>query len=486
MIIRQRHSIRLPLCVPKATVALLLLTSAVLNGSLFLSHCGTEPSSSLSLSSLHSSGALYQGLSSFREPPEGQTPALLKPQQPQLQPPLQPPTAPAEVTLPRWMTTYLAWHAKERRGLNPENWQETRYLVVRCLRHDMPCGGLADRLRFVPLALWIAAQTNRLLLIHWELPAPLQEFLEPPPPVPVSNNSSNSNISSLDWRIPAWLLDRFQFETRATATKMPHIAALLNNTNSTLVDMNFKSYRAASIYYNTHAVQQPLQHNSDSNSNNSTDPDFNTILRPVWNLLFIPSPPVAKLLSSHFARLHLQPGQYAAAHARTLYHDNLTGFALQETVENAVNCAAELWQDSWGIATNIVPITKPRILVASDSLAASQLAVAYGRGRVVSQTTTTSDNNNNAAQLQLHSQTPLHLDRGADYLTHHKRAVYIQQTAPVASYYNVFVDIYLLANSRCVTYDRGGFGKLGSLLSTNASCIKRHQLHKCRPFLLTN
>jgi hypothetical protein len=284
-------------------------------------------------------------------------------------------------------------------------------------------------------------------------------------------------------------LDQFQFATHPTVIKVPEIpAALLNNshyydtnnhTNSILMDMRLQSYKEASVYYNTHAVGIGMV----SNSTDSLDPSFNAIFRPVWNLLFTPSPAVADLLARHFARMHLQPGQYAAAHTRTLYHFNMTGSELQRTVENAVNCAAQLTADSHN---NQNAATAPtRILVASDNLAASQLAVAYGRGRVVSQSTTTDDENNNINNAQ--SQTPLHLDREADFLQHHeqKDVLLSHQTAlPASAYYNVFVDLYLLANSKCVTYDRGGFGKMGSLLSTNASCFVRHKTNKCRPMLM--
>jgi hypothetical protein len=492
-----RH--RIPVCLPKATVtlALLLLASVILNASLFLSHVGIietfdgEPSLPLSLGSSGqaflnpTSGVVSRLDSHLIAEVEGptQTPEVTNSSRLRLvdqSSPKSPPTAPVassikveEAPLPLWMTDYLSWHREQRQTLNLQNWQEKsrKYLVVRCLRHDVPCGGLADRLRHIPLALWIAAQTGRLLLIHWELPAPLEEFLVPPP----INNNTNTN--SLDWRIPSWLLDQFQFANRPTVTKVPKLpAALLNNsnaTNSIMVDMRVQSYREASIYYNAHAVV------SNSTTDSRDSPDFNTIFRPVWNLLFTPSPAVADLLKSHLQRMHLQPGQYAAAHTRTLYHFNLTGSELQRTVENAVNCAAQLYADSNSNNIRNMNTTPTRIFVASDSLAASQLAVAYGQGRVVSQSTTTDDNKQ--------YQTPLHLDREADFLQHHEQhGVLLQhQTAlPASAYYNVFVDLYLLANSRCVTYDRGGFGKLGSLLSTNASCFVRHKTNKCRAMRL--
>jgi hypothetical protein len=480
-----RH--RIPVCLPKSTttVALLLLLSVVLNASLFLSHFGiletfdNEPSMALSLSSAGAEVAKSPRLRLVDQLlPTNLLPIPAAPSQSSIE------VEGEAVSLPLWMMDYLSWHREQRRTLNMQNWQEEgrKYLVVRCLRHDVPCGGLSDRLRHVPLALWIAAQTERLLLIHWEVPAPLEKFLVPPA---VYNNNN-----SLDWRIPSWLLDHFQFSTRPTVTKVPELPAVFlnsssnyNNTNRVLLDMRLQSYKEASDYYNNHAV---------SNSTDLTEsPDFNAIFRPVWNLLFTPSPAVADLLAGHLQRMRLQPGQYAAAHTRTLYHFNLTGSDLQSTVENAVNCAAQLYVDSSSSSSssNTNLNTPARILVASDSLAASQLAVVYGRGRVVSQSTrTTSENNkdNNISSTTTEYQTPLHLDREADFLQHHEQRgvlLHHQTALPASAYYNVFVDLYLLANSRCVTYDRGGFGKLGSLLSANASCFVRHKTNKCRAML---
>jgi hypothetical protein len=511
----RHHSLRHPMNI---CIALLLLLSLVLNTWLFLWQSGIFDPPPMLLSPLRSKVKNLTTPRLLDQSPLRAPPTKIAPSQSSIEGTAEVPlvskgnnvaNTTASTSLPLWITEYLIWHQEQRRTLNLQNWREHKYLVVRCLRHDVPCGGLADRLRHVPLALWMAAQTGRLLLIHWELPAPLEEFLVPPTPIH-TNNDSDSKINSLDWRIPTWLLDKFQFANRPTVIKVPEIPAALlnnnnissnNNSNSILMDMRLQSYREAYVYYNTHAVTSKLDPNPNSSKHSSTwtdttDPDFNAILRPVWNLLFTPSPAVATLLTSHLQRMHLQPGQYAAAHTRTLYHFNLTGSDLQNTVENAVNCAAQLDADSnsnsnaihttTGITTTTTPTS---ILVASDCLGASQLAVAYGQGRVVSQSTTPADDsihNNSNSAMSAQYQTPLHLDREADFLSRHEqRGVLLQhQTAlPAEAYYNVFVDLYLLAMARCVTYDRGGFGKLASLLSTNTSCFIRHKTNKCRPII---
>ena len=94
---------------------------------------------------------------------------------------------------------YFAWHAEERKRLNQKNWRSYKYLVVRCLAIDEKCGGAADRLQSVPLAILFASLSGRFLLIHWERPCSLEEFFVPPK-------------GGLDWRMPSWLHEKLDYE----------------------------------------------------------------------------------------------------------------------------------------------------------------------------------------------------------------------------------------------------------------------------------
>jgi hypothetical protein len=465
---RQQQQRRLLIWLPKVTASLLVLTSMALNGYLFLSfRAASAPSLSLALPVFSSGLSHRASLQEGRLKSSRYDDTVLKTVQDE------------SVALPVWMTEYLTWHAQERAHLNQTNWRQGRYLVVRCLQTDVPCGGLADRLRHVPMAIWIAAQTHRVLFIHWELPAPLQEFLVPP----VQHATAGY---SLDWRIPDWLLERFGFQSKPLMTGIQHLPSLLNATDTILADMRLQSYKQASVYYNQHVVGGITSNTTTATATTTTttaiaQPDFDAILRPVWNLLFHPSPAVAALLQQHMEQLHLETGRYAAAHTRALYHTNVTGLALQSTVENAVNCAAQIFaapsSSSSGGGGGDPADPTPLILMASDSLAAYQLAVHYGRGKVVSPM-------NLAATT---TAVPLHLDRGADYLLSHPihKSAVAAANHNATAYLSVFVDLYLLANSRCVTFDRGGFGRLGSLLSTNASCFLRHQTNRCHSLFPT-
>jgi hypothetical protein len=71
---------------------------------------------------------------------------------------------------------------------------------------------------------------------------------------------------------------------------------------------------------------------------------------------------------------------------------------------------------------------------------------------------------------------PLHLDRGIGFLQKSDG----WKNLSASAFYNVFVDLYLLAGSQCVAHGIGGYGKWGSLLSSNSSCVKEHFKKQCR------
>jgi len=96
---------------------------------------------------------------------------------------------PHTAALPKWIQSYIQWHAKMREKypgkqifLDPD---APKILIRTCLGL---CGGLHDRLGQLPWDLYLANQTQRILFIQWERPAPLQEFLMP--------------SELLDWTVP--------------------------------------------------------------------------------------------------------------------------------------------------------------------------------------------------------------------------------------------------------------------------------------------
>ena len=96
--------------------------------------------------------------------------------------------------LPDWVKNYAKWHKQQRRqyfnDMSRVNnaTSDVRFLISRCLANDH-CGGASDRLQDIPYNIMLANQTNRVLLVRWEKPAKLENFLVVPD-------------GGIDWTVP--------------------------------------------------------------------------------------------------------------------------------------------------------------------------------------------------------------------------------------------------------------------------------------------
>lgn len=171
----------------------------------------------------------------------------------------------------------------------------------------------------------------------------------------------------------------------------------------------------------------------------------------------------------------LIPGEYAAVHLRALYGDRKYRDP-QDTLELAVlgvNCASNLFPGA-------------PIFFASDSSFAMDSALAYGKlhGLPVvafgDEHNTETNNNNSTTAVQAaeakaatNISNPIHLDKDPQW-----------RFRTASAYDSTFVDLYMLALSRCVAFSNGGYGAFGSVLSYDSECRMRffkgsRRLKKC-------
>jgi hypothetical protein len=132
-------------------------------------------------------------------------------------------------TIPKWMKQYFHWHRYQRlTNVNPQNWRKLDYLVLRCMKMDIKCGDVSVRLKPLPSLLLVAFLSKRLLMIVWDKPAPLEEFLLPP-------------VGGLDWRAPSWLIPHIAYTMypRANLNTVLHIFNS-NITSTPLKVLNVK------------------------------------------------------------------------------------------------------------------------------------------------------------------------------------------------------------------------------------------------------
>jgi hypothetical protein len=323
--------------------------------------------------------------------------------------------------LPVWFKNYVALHREQRLALNETNWKDQRYLIMRCLDIDNQCGGASDRLQSIPTLLALANKIRRMFFIKWSRPAPLQEFLVPPK-------------GGLDWTFPDWIDQQLDFRELPMATGNPPRSIQQAKSSVRIVTFRHQNYDHGANYYN--------EQRSDN------EPAFNHVFREMWDTLFIPSPPVAALIRPNMNDLNLVPGEYVAAHIRSMYTGDKSSNA--DMIRNGVNCATHL-KPGWPI------------YFASDSSSATRFALRYGRSK------------NGTIVARIAATEPLHLDRGIDFL----RKSDGWKNLSASAFYGVFVDLYLLAGSQCVAHGVGGYGKWGSLLSYNSSCVKGHFKSQC-------
>lgn len=312
-------------------------------------------------------------------------------------------------TLPHWMRDYFNWHDFKRRTWSIDSFNDDRWLIMQCLQSDRKCGGTSDRLKPILYLLRIAYYTKRILLIHWVKPAPLTEFLVPPK-------------GGMDWTVPTWMEGMLLTPTIGGSVDYTEreIRDNARNPQIALVRSKMQEYHGGRIYYDQELVE--------------SEPNFETVFSEVWKTFFTPSPAIRQRLEGEMAAMALAPYKYTAAHCRVLYGvDDRPDWIQQSWATNALNCASELRP------------TNP-IFFTSDSATATDHAKRYGE----------SLNATVATRLPTPN-PPLHIDFG-------------WRRRPPSDFFDGFVDLYILAQADCVTYNKGGFGILGLLMSRNASC----------------
>jgi hypothetical protein len=332
---------------------------------------------------------------------------------------------------PEWMKDYFRWHKENREQMRTSSFppgivEPPRYLILTCPHASRKCGGLVDRLAPLAFLVLVASRTHRMLWIHWGRPAPLEEFLQPP-------------RHGVDWRWPYDPHSRTVNEG-VLATSLESLLAATED-NQTAVRCRFQAPDRGATFY--HAHQEA-----------TTDPTLAQVTRSLWNLFFTPVPAVAQRISDGLQQHSLVPGHYIAMHVRALYAvKDQDPYLVRYWTYNAVNCTSQLVEPNRGDAATT-------LFVAADATYASKLAQNYGAkyGWTVVHSTTTSE--------------PLHLDKAAHW-----------QDRPSSDYYDAFVDLYLLALSRCVTFGMGNYGRFASWLSVEPSCALQHHnatgMHEC-------
>ncbi|KAL3908455.1 MAG: hypothetical protein SGILL_008472 [Bacillariaceae sp.] len=311
---------------------------------------------------------------------------------------------------PAWMVEYFDWHKQQRlEMMTPTKWNQTKYLVMSC-KEGRICGGTSDRLKPIPTMLRRAAMTKRILLIQWERPCKLEEFLLPPK-------------GGFDWRVPDWLLPELSndgTELLSTSNIWKYMDTPLRTVHSV-----FQAMDGGATWYNEQSEEG--------------EASFQDVYHLVWSMMFAPVPQVASTIKTILDDNGLAPHEYTAAHLRVLYNkEDRKEAVLKKWTRGALNCASNLHPGQ-------------PIFLASDSAVVTEYGPTYGR-----------EQNGTVIIHQNNPNPPLHLDR-ADWNT-------TKPLRPPPDYYDTFTDLYLLALSGCLFHSKGGYGLWAAYINGNLTC----------------
>lgn len=301
----------------------------------------------------------------------------------------------------------------------------------------------------------MAAESKRIFLIRWERPFPLEEFLLPPP-------------GGCNWTVPLVLLEDtslFPFPFPGGTKEQLYATAM---SPQRVVTTNYQSSDYGELYYKELCKKGAADRAEP-------EPDLYGFYRDLWKVMFQPSPPVAEELQKNLRALQLIPGEFAskygvvknisrgmhqhillltdhvdlsaAVHIRALYGVKEIGDGrLLRMVTNAMNCVSTLRPGG-------------PYFIASDTLIAIQMAMAYAEHHNVSLVSAT------------HEREPLHIE-------------FYNKSDPDLKpehFYDGFVDMYIMAATRCVAHGKGGFARWGQILGYNSSCTHAHNGFKSSP-----
>jgi len=377
-----------------------------------------------------------------------------------------------EKVLMQWMEEYLAWHRSTKSRISPSNWNSTKYLILSCFESYEQCGGISDRLKPLPMIVWEAYQSQRVLLIWWDKPKPLEEWLVPP---------NDDNVDGVDWTVPLFLKEELKREKPKKVVNWNNAKQLLRGGHGYIaIAYCIQSPDAGEALY---INEQILLHGNHSAGSNTIGNSYQDVFHHLFRRFFTPSPRLANLIQTKMSNHNLIPGRYSAVHLRAMYgrRDHREYQEIVDLAVLGVNCASNLYPG--------VPI-----FFASDTSFAVDSAHAYGRLHnlpIVSldyniliennnndtnknnqqQQVTTMDENNNNNSNNINN--PIHLDKDPNW-----------RNRSASEYDSTFVDLYMLAESRCVAFSNGGYGTFGSLLSYDSDCKMRffkgkHKVKKC-------
>ena len=377
-----------------------------------------------------------------------------------------------ENRLPKWIENYFRWH-KEMRSKYPGTQLFTdpsapKLLIRTCLGL---CGGLNDRLGQLPWDLYLANQTQRVYLIRWERPRPLENFFIPNEidwsvPEGVEGFGDMKTVRALPALFRDYLEDRPDEEFWETQLDQ----ALERAKKGEFKDTKVLRHRLLG-HLEEGRLEDRLRALGETDMIHATK-TFGMIFRA----FFRPSKGVEAQLSQVYEKLHMSPNHYTAVHCR-VRHPKATVKGVTVKGKNA-NYPADKTGLPWygetkdfavAVATHAIQCARtlsvdanePMYFMSDSNDLVRYVAHELKDKEFVARNTSLFENPYDAAALKAIQPTNI-VAREVSLENAH---IDKQKGRNAEAYYGTFVDLLLAANARCVTFGIGFYAVFATKIS---------------------
>ncbi|CAB9498275.1 expressed unknown protein [Seminavis robusta] len=222
----------------------------------------------------------------------------------------------------------------------------------------------------------------------------------------------------IDWIVPEFIM--WKIRKSAHQTDINIIEQQASQDDRRVVNVMYNDDTFAEPYYNDRRKEG--------------EKAASEVFKDTWNVLFKPSFMLTERVTESLRLMGLGAGEYAAAHIDydQVPQNDAEQEELRLKVEHAMNCLSKLRPGGpYFVAAQTYPIARE--------------AIVYG-------------NHHNV-------------------VVHSKQIAHDTSTVPT-DLFTSFVEIMLMANARCVAFNRGGYGQLGYLLGYNYNCRVKYSVEK--------
>jgi len=385
--------------------------------------------------------------------------------------------------LPQWITDYIAWHRKMRSEFPGQSIitdpNAPPVLIRTCLGL---CGGLHDRLGQLPLDLFLASQTKRVLLIKWIKPQPLEEFLVPPPdgidwifPSGIEGWGTNCNTLNLCAKQVRLHPELPGNNGDARERKEVSFGDLIDK-NLKLLNGKMKNDKAVTYQILGHLSEDYLE--KRLRDLGETDMIHGTAsFGNIFRKFFQPHPNVQKEIDEVSEKYGLIPGEYTVAHCRVRHPkaykigETFNGHFIANADKLGLPFEGRFKDLAVDIASRAVQcaVTLPDVEQHPIYFMADESELVRFVTRDVVNATLISEHANwfsnptstNATAKAIMSKHNV-VARDQDIKNAH---IDKNKGRPVEEYYGTFVDMYLGIQARCVVFGVGYYALFASKLS---------------------